>query len=111
MTREELLKDLELSEKATPGPWTCSYLDEYTYATWIEPQINTGNGYEGQIKVNDAKFIAASRTRWPQTIRALIIAIEALEYYSQYVHAPHPEMNHLGVAQNALKKIEELSHG
>ncbi len=49
-----------LKREATPAPWTSS-IDEHSGAGWIEPDINTGYGYEGEIKRNDINFIVAAR--------------------------------------------------
>ncbi len=108
---DKLKADLVLAEKATNGPWeaecyvglkgqTESYIESskgtpariYSTITgrsdWGEPQCFA-----------DSQFIAASRTRWPATTRALIKAIEALEVCRRKLSS--------GVALEALAEIEK----
>lgn len=71
---EKLKQDLELAEKATPGPWHVSNAGYVKDSAHLAVHIDYR---KEQNEINEA-FTSTSRTRWPATTRALIKAIEAL---------------------------------
>lgn len=67
----------ELAEQATPGPW------EVVGNHWVmaDDGMVNGHGYEGEMVIDDSKFVAASRTGWPATaddVLALVAEVERL---------------------------------
>lgn len=54
----------ELSRAATPAPWRALLYKtghDFEPPTIIEPNINCGNGYDGEIKADDCRLIVALR--------------------------------------------------
>ena len=71
--QRDLREDLEICEKATPGPWKAENLNQKkTYAgVYADAPLRTG-GITISFEVRedaDAIFIAAARIGWPETIK------------------------------------------
>jgi hypothetical protein len=85
---EQLRKDLELVESATPGPYHVHSF--WNHEDGKEVTIESDEGiiaavecyHDGQDVAN-AKLFASSRHRWPGTIRALMLAITFLVYHAR----------------------------
>lgn len=74
--KRDLVKDLELCEAATPGPWT-ELLAQGGYIINHECGEETARvirGAGGVRRSEDAAFIAAARTGWPHAIRRVMAA-------------------------------------
>ena len=75
----DLKSDLELCEKATPGPWEIMVRD----GVIVIPEIVSGaNGYSGYYNPparEDAEFIISSRTGWPHAIERALKAEAEVE--------------------------------
>ena len=82
MEKRDLKADLELCNKATPGPWLEtdeSNLEVFVENTWGEPVLYELQ-YEGphtDIKQEDMEFMIEAREGWPHAIERAIEA-EAL---------------------------------
>lgn len=86
----DLEADLKLCEAATEGPWDAIYYDHTVtkHPNWEVdcnlPDVLTiadmGGGYgrNGESEAN-ARFIAAARTGWPETIQELMEARKRIE--------------------------------
>lgn len=59
-----------LLAKATQRPWSIDD-DDGGPVAFIEPEINYGNGYEGEIKSKDARLIVAAVNALPRLLAAL----------------------------------------
>lgn len=70
--RDENERRKELRDKATPAPWSELAPPEHI-SGWIEPNINTGNGYEGEIKAEDMAFIINARNFDPAATIDLLV--------------------------------------
>lgn len=86
----DLEADLKLCDAATEGPWGATYYDEKATDDpgWdvdcALPTVLTvariGNGYGSDSEPEaNAKFIAAARTGWPETIRELMEARKRID--------------------------------
>lgn len=84
-----LAKDLEICEKATPGPWKYDYyLDQIFMADdGSEVIVDTTDTFQV-----DSVFIAESRAGWPEAIQRAITAekalaqlVEAIENRKRYI--------------------------
>lgn len=76
-----LQKDLELCQKATPGPWGWKKHDYYEelvnpYGITVMDDGSACGEYAAWINSNtsDGKFIAEARTGWPEAIQRAMIA-------------------------------------
>lgn len=85
--KQELRGIIELSDKATPGPWE----DDGCGHMWHPyPHPEPVNGYEGEhitlgrFDQKDFFFIAASRNLTPKMARALLGTLEILEHMTTY---------------------------
>lgn len=64
----DLIKDLELISKATPGPWV---FDKYDVDIWSQPNL----WRVANVRLYaDMQFIAAAREGWPEAIERAIKA-------------------------------------
>lgn len=92
--KSKALKDLEIAENATQGPWVaddgaviCGHAPAASYSpgfgfSSIPSQYYHGDDYEtpeGSDSDNDAEFIAHSRLALPASARNVLKLIEALE--------------------------------
>lgn len=107
---EKLKQDLELAEKATPGPWEVCNGDGAILTAYIVPPQNLKReipiGYPGKIENSD--FVAASRTHWPATTRALIKAIEALQFCARPTLSRKATEEIHRLSEAACKAIDEI---
>ena len=71
----DLQKDLEICNRATPGPWNGEE------NTGVEPVFETGCGCctESTLSKEDAEFIAEAREGWPHAIERAIKAEAEVE--------------------------------
>ena len=71
----DLKADLEICNKATPGPWNGEE------NTGVEPVFETGCGCctESTLSKEDAEFIAEAREGWPHAIERAIKAEAEVE--------------------------------
>ncbi len=101
--KQELRGIIELSDKATPGPWE----DDGCGHMWHPyPHPEPVNGYEGEhitlgrFDQKDFFFITASRNLTPKMARALLGMIEALQ---------HDEVNDAYITrQRATYRLEAI---
>lgn len=88
----DLKADLKLCEEASPGPWWTEGMNAlpglYLYGTKSAKQVHREqNPIPGFMECfpplglswEDASFIAAARTGWPETIQELIEARKRIE--------------------------------
>jgi len=73
----DLLKDLEICKKATPGPWVIA---EEPEGSRFFSVIHGTAGVSFSGNRADNNFIAAAREGWPEAIERAIAAEELLVY-------------------------------
>ena len=100
--QRDLNYDLEICDKATPGPWKyepgewdcnkecgdpapclkevseCGYIKQLYPANVIGPFIIECDAYCG-LNDDNAKFVAAARDGWPEAIKRAIVAESLIE--------------------------------
>ena len=121
--KQELRDIIELSDKATPGPWVhhveqgqvgdiCTPDTDSVAMTQERIEIAKKHGREHRKRQNEqrninASFIAASRNLTPKMARALLTAIIALETLaaSEVSADPYEACSHLEDARDALETI------
>ena len=82
--QRDLRADLEICEKATPGPWTPTPGNEFV----AQDKYDEDDCRQGICRLlhkpkrkEDSEFIAAARTGWPEAIERAIKAEDKLEMF------------------------------
>ena len=106
----DLKSDLEICEKATPGPWK-PFRDTWEPAIYTKLEdgcrgvcIARLEGLHGEQQRNDANFIAAARTGWPEAIERAIVAESLIENAGKELKE---WMRRVNETEEKLKEVEE----
>ncbi len=82
--RKQAEADLELAQKATPGPWEIEHDGDVLYeggseVMWPWRIERVCNLVEEDSTEETSAFIAASRAAWPASARAVLALVEEVE--------------------------------
>lgn len=114
--RRDLRQDLELCQKATAGPWK-PFRDTFEPAIYTKLEdgcrgvcIARLEGLHGERQRNDANFIAAARTGWPEAIERAIKAEEENDLQRHSIQQLSAQVAGMGdVLAKTLPIIGELA--
>lgn len=116
----DLQRDLEICERATPGPWIANVdvgdkrYDGHDEFIWGPKGPGYGTiaeigTFDRNNQINDARFIAAARTGWPHAIRRAIEAekrVAELEAENERLREQLRDLNeYKRLAEWGLRKI------
>jgi chromosome segregation ATPase len=81
MTKRDLLRDLEIAKKATPGPWYDygRYGDENPCGHEVTIKGDIHHVIAEEVSANNARFITEAREGWPEAIERALKAEAEVE--------------------------------
>jgi hypothetical protein len=103
--RRDLRQDLELCEKATPGPWEVKNKPEGS--GFFDVVCPDGKGIAPTGCRQNALFIAAARTGWPEAIMRAIKAEDIAHKLGQLVAEEDDVIKQAGAEIAALREENE----
>lgn len=116
--KRDLAKDLEICEKATPGPWMHLFGDTIIYTKLEDgcrglPVARIELGWRPDKRQGNFAFIAAAREGWPHAIkRAINAEAELARLHAQdgYVESLEREVGRLkGRLEKVIKTASSLT--
>lgn len=103
MTIQDRLSEIEgRANKATPSYWDWTYI--YSGEVVISAGVNGQTTLGIMRDIEDAKFVASSRTDIPKLVKALRVAISSIQRQAH----PHIELFCKDRAKEALTEIERI---
>ncbi len=119
MTEKQIESELAICDAATPGPWRwgASHSECLCEDGIVDPNreavmVNCGRG-SGDPSIEDAEFIIAARTGYPEALRELQVAWKKLEVWEAAlaVHEEREERRHRETMRSLRAAAEQRRGG